>query len=57
MFNIIVEDGTWGAWDAWGNVEKCCKGAMKIRRRECEGGINCEGDNIQEEECSIRECK
>ena len=57
MFNIIVEDGTWGAWDAWGNVEKCCKGAMKIRRRECEGGIDCEGDYIQEEECSIRECE
>lgn len=55
-------DGGWGAWGGWSMCEKSCGESQKVRIRVCDDpapahrGLDCVGDGIEFENCSLSPC-
>jgi hypothetical protein len=55
-------DGNWSAWSAWSQCSATCGKGYKSRKRNCNNpspkhnGRDCEGENIEYEECKSKPC-
>lgn len=55
-------NGGWSRFNAWSACSKSCGKGMRIRKRFCDspepkyGGAQCDGDNVEFEECNIQPC-
>ncbi|KAK7491979.1 hypothetical protein BaRGS_00016825 [Batillaria attramentaria] len=55
-----VVDGVWGPWSDWTLCSLSCGNGTQERTRACQGplygGAGCEGDDLQTQQCKLREC-
>ncbi|KAI6654174.1 Coadhesin [Oopsacas minuta] len=55
-------DGGWGNWSGFGDCTQGCGGGVRSRSRECNnprqanGGLECEGDELDLEDCNQQAC-
>ena len=53
---FIVDGGTWGEWGSFSACSRTCNGGERTRTRECIGGTNCLGSNIERAVCNTNSC-
>ena len=53
---LIIDGGTWGSWSGFSAWSRTCNGGERIRTRECVGGTNCLGSNIERVVCNTNSC-
>jgi hypothetical protein len=55
-------DGSWGNWLNWGACSVTCGDGTRSRSRSCNnpspsnGGEQCQGSNVNSQNCNIKEC-
>lgn len=55
-------NGGWGSWTNWSPCSKTCGKGLQMRKRFCNnpepvyGGKDCAGENIEYQECNMRNC-
>ncbi|XP_076296045.1 semaphorin 5c isoform X1 [Lasioglossum baleicum] len=57
------QSGQWSSWGPWNSCSRPCNTGIRIRRRTCEntslrksGGVECNGCDVQVEECNSHRC-
>ena len=59
---LILVDGQWGQWNAWGRCSTSCDTGTKMRYRDCvyngtgPHGADCSGTDQETSFCSINAC-
>ena len=59
---LILVNGGWSTWSAWGSCSVTCAEGVSQRQRLCNhpepsrGGSNCIGENIQQRPCVAPAC-
>lgn len=52
----IDSGGSWSDWSSWSSCSQTCNGGRRSRTRACEDGADCEGSNIDIEQCNTQAC-
>lgn len=52
----IDSGGSWSDWGSWSSCSQTCNGGRRSRTRTCEDGADCEGSNIDIEQCNTQAC-
>lgn len=55
LYNID-SGGSWSDWSSWSSCSQTCNGGRRSRTRSCEDGADCEGSNIDIEQCNTQAC-
>ena len=60
---FVIVNGGWSDFGEWSECSVTCGGGIKERTRTCTnpprayGGLDCVGDNKEEEACNTQACK
>ncbi|CAJ0945104.1 unnamed protein product, partial [Mesorhabditis belari] len=46
----------WGPWGQWTSCSATCGSAQRSRRRQCIGGNDCIGGNLENQDCGLSPC-
>ena len=55
-FVFLDAGGSWSDWSSWSSCSQTCNGGSRSRTRTCEGGADCDGNNIDIEQCNTETC-
>ena len=61
-FLIVLVDGKWGSWSAFGSCDRPCGPGRRRAVRGCNnpepsiGGKQCEGPNVKYQACNLGDC-
>ena len=58
---ILIVDCRWSIWDEWSECSSLCGAGSRMRKRAImekseNGGHDCSGKDIEQEECNVRPC-
>ena len=59
---LVIVDGGWSSWSAWGTCSKSCGGGTQTRTRTCTnpapycGGLSCSGASSEDQSCNTQIC-
>ena len=60
--SVILVDGGWSKWGAWGRCTGKCKSGVQVRKRTCtrpppaNGGKKCRGRRMENKSCPLTPC-